>query len=164
MQRCNRILIGLCKLRSKIPRELRVCLVEALVFLLIRYCACVWGGACATQKSRIQKIINFAARIVSNLKRRDHISSTLSELGWQSVDDLIMASDISLIDRILTGEEAPEAIKNMIVFRSQVSSRETRSSAAGALQLPQAQTELARRSFYCRAMRSWNGRHMVPRD
>ena len=139
VQRCNRILIGLCKLRSKIPRELRVFLVETLVFPLIRYCACVWGGACATQRTRLQKVINFAARIVSNLKRRDHVSAALSELGWQSVDDIITACDIALIDRLLAREEAPEAIKNMLVFRSHVSARETRSSAAGSLQLPQVQ-------------------------
>ena len=161
VQRCNRILIGLYKLRSKIPRELRVILVEVLVFPLIRYCACVWGGACATQKERLQKVINFAARIVFNLKRRDHVSAARSELGWQSVDDLIAACDITLIGRLLSREEAPEAIRNMIVYRSDVSSRETRASAAGVMELPQVQTELARRSFYCRAMRSWNGRDTV---
>ena len=136
VQRCNRILIGLCKLRSKIPRELRVFLVETLVFPLIRYCACVWGGLCATQKTRLQKVNNFSARMVSNLKRRDHVSAALSELGWQSFDDIIAACDIALIDRLLVREEAPEAIKNTLVFRSHVSARETRSTAAGSLQLP----------------------------
>ena len=36
----------------------------------------------------------------------------------------------------------------MLVLRSHVSARETRSYAAGFLQLPQVRTELARRSFY----------------
>ena len=47
VQRCYQVLVGICKLRNRLPRELRVFLIEALVFPLIRYCACVWGGACS---------------------------------------------------------------------------------------------------------------------
>ena len=46
VQRCNHVLVGLCKLHNRLPRELRKFMVDTLVF---RYFACVWGGGCATQ-------------------------------------------------------------------------------------------------------------------
>ena len=156
VQRCYAVLVGMCKLRNRLPRELRVFLIETLVFPLIRYCACVWGGTCSNQKRRLQKVIHFAARIVSNLKRDDHITPTLNELGWASIDDIIADSDISLINRLLASDYAPPAISDLLCFRSDVTCCDLRSSTAPLLQLPQVRTELKRRSFSYRALKKWN--------
>ena len=156
VQRCNNVLVGLCRLRNKIPRELRAFLIESLVFPLLRYCACVWGGGCATQRARLQKILNFAARIVSGLRRFDHVSATITELQWPSIEEMIADADVTLVSRLMTREEAPAALKALIVHRSQVTSRSSRSSSAPLLQLPRVKTELARRSFHYRALKQWN--------
>ena len=131
-------------------------LIEALVFPHIRYSACVWGGACSIQKWRLQKVVHFAARIISNLKKSDHVSATLAELGWPSIDNMIVDSDITLINRLLAREYAPPALIDLLSFRSDVTNRSTRSSTAPLLQLPQVRTELKRRSFSYRALKNWN--------
>ena len=131
-------------------------MIEALVFPLIRYCACVWGGPCSIQKWRLQKVVHFAGRIVVNLKKSDHISKTLTELGWPSIDDMIVDSDITLINRLLAREYAPPAMIDLLSFRSEVTNRSTRSSTAPLLQLPQVRTELKRRSFSYRGLTNWN--------
>ena len=59
-------------------------LVQALVFPHIRYCLTVWGNCSATLKARVQKVINFGARIVYGLGRRDHVTPALKELRWPS--------------------------------------------------------------------------------
>ena len=128
---------------------------------------CVWGAGCATQIARLQKVQNFAVRIVANLRRHDHITATLNELGWPTVERMIAAADVALINQLMTNrEDAPAALKGCarskgcIVHRSQVTSRSSRSSAAVAaplLQLPRVRTELAHRSFRFRAMNQWNG-------
>ena len=156
VQRCNHVLVELCKLRNKVPRELRAFLIETLVFPLLRYCMCVWGAGCATQIARRQKVLNFAARIVANLRRHDHVTATLSELGWPTVERMIEDAVVAIINQLMTREDAPDALKALIVHRSQVTSRSSRSSAAPLLQLPRVRTELARRSFRFRAMNQWN--------
>ena len=81
VRRCNMILIGLARLRHKLPKCTRQLLVQALVFPHIRYCLTVWGNCSASLKARVQKLINFGARIVSGLGRRDHVTPVLKELG-----------------------------------------------------------------------------------
>ena len=146
VQRCNNVLVGFCRLRNNIPRELRAFLIESLVF---PYCDTVrvWGGGgCATQRARLQKILNFAARIVSGLRRFDHVSATITELQCSSIEEMIADADVTLVSsRLMTREEAPAALKALIVHRSQVTSRSSRSSSAPLLQLPRVKTELARR-------------------
>ena len=40
-------------------------LIEALVLPHIRYCLSVWGGCGVGERRRVQKAVNFAARIVT---------------------------------------------------------------------------------------------------
>ena len=95
---------------------------------------------------------------MANLRRHDHITATLNELGWPTVQRIIAAADVALISQLMTREDAPPAaLKALIVHRSQVTSRSSRSSAAPLLQLPRVRTELARRSSRFRAMNQWNG-------
>ena len=53
--RCYCILVGLAKLRHKVPRETKKLLVEALVFHHMQYCLTAWAGCNVTQGKRIQK-------------------------------------------------------------------------------------------------------------
>lgn len=156
VKRCNHILVGMGKIRCKLPHELRAYLIETLVFPLIRYCACVWGGACAKQRGRLQKVVNFAVRIVTNLKKYDHVSEACTKLGWPSVDSMIEGCDVTLLSRLMSSEYVPPALADLIIYRYQVTDRVTRSSAAPLLQLPLVRTELHRKSFGYRALQNWN--------
>ena len=137
-------------------------LVESLVFPHIRYCIAVWGSCTATQKQRVQKAINFGVRIVNGLSRRDHVTPSLRELGWPTVDELITERDVATIRHLTTSPCAPEALCSRVVRRSDVSTRRTRASEGGRLELPRARTEFARRGFLHRAARAWNARLMDP--
>ena len=55
VRRCNVVLIGIARLRHKLPKCTRQLLVQALVFPHIRYCLTVWGNCSASLKARIQK-------------------------------------------------------------------------------------------------------------
>ena len=59
VQRCYCTLIGLARMRHRLPRDVRKLLIEALVFPHVRYCVAVWGGCTSTQQKRVQKCINF---------------------------------------------------------------------------------------------------------
>ena len=161
MQRCYCILIGLARIRHRMPRETKKLLVEALAIPHIKYCLTVWGGCTGTQQSRIQKCINFGARIVTGLGHREHITATLSQLGWLKVKEMIDEHDLHLLYRFLNIGDPPENIIGQITSRAAVSVRPTRATQDEQLELPLVHTEFARRSFPHRAIRSWNG---LPRE
>ena len=104
----------------------------------------------------MQKAINFAARVVTGIGRREHVTPALEELGWLKVDDLIADCDIAAIRRILCSPHAPELLRSKILCRSEVSARQSRATQDGQLHLPRVRTELARRSFLFRATKTWN--------
>ena len=80
--RCFGILIGLANAKHVLPREVLPRLIDSLVVSHVRYCAQVYGSAGCTAVGKFQKVFNFAARIVSNRTKFDHISDVLTELDW----------------------------------------------------------------------------------
>ena len=156
VRRCNMLLVGLARMRSRVPRETKRMLVEALVFPHIRYCISVWGSCCISQQKRIQKVVNFGARIVSGLSRREHVTPVLRELGWECVGEMVRASDLAVVGQLLTSDSAPELLRSKLVLRSDKSVRSTRATERGQLQLPRVRTEFARRGFLVRASKHWN--------
>ena len=158
VKKCNSILFSLYKIRHHLTPEARKLLIQAHVFPHILYCLSVWGGAAACQLSRVQRVVNFAARIVSGARRSDHISPILTELGWHRIDDLVIRRDCIGVHRALTDRHAPEGVRALFVRRAYVSARATRAALSGALELPNFRLTFARRTFAFRAARSWNRR------
>lgn len=156
VRRCNMILIGLARLRHKLPKCTKQLLVQALVFPHIRYCLTVWGSCSVSLKTRIQKVINFGVRIVSGLARRDHVSTALNELGWSTVDEMLLERDVAIVRHLLSDSCDAPIITAQLLHRSDVSQRQTRAVTSGQLQLPRVRTEFARRSFMYRAVAAWN--------
>ena len=157
VRRCYGLLIGLAKMRYRLPTETKRLLIEALVFPHVRYCLSVWGSCTTTQKRRVQKALNFGARIVSNIGYRDRVTPVLRELQWLRVDGMICERDVIIMRDILTADRAPETLRERVVRRSDVSAHITRASTDELLQLPRVRTEFSRRSFLSRASNAWNG-------
>ena len=135
-------------------------LVQTHVFPHILYCLSVWGGAADCHIKRVQKIINFAARLVTGIRRREHISPALEMLDWVSITDLVNRRDCRNVFRALHQSGSPPALRAMFVTRAEASQRRTRAVARGtaALHLPRVRltaTQL-QRQFFCRAAATWN--------
>ena len=86
VRKCHAILLSLYKIRHYFTPKILELLVQAHVFPHILYCISVWGGATQCHLWRIQKTINFAARLVTGVRRGEHISPVLKSLGWTNVD------------------------------------------------------------------------------
>ena len=78
-QKCNGTIVTIRKL--KLPSETTKMLIQALVFPLITYCLPVWAPRSVTVRKRIEKVINFAVRTVTGLRKFDHVSGVRSNLG-----------------------------------------------------------------------------------
>ena len=156
VRRCYCVLVGVARMRQKLPKCTRRLPGETLVFPHLRYCLTIWSGCTASQKQRIQKVINFGVRIVVGLGRRDHVAPALRELEWCKVDEMIAERDIATMHHLINAPCAAELLRERVVLRSDVSCRHTRATEDGQLQLPKVRTESARRSFVFRATRTWN--------
>ena len=57
--------------------------VQSLILSHLNYCLPVWGSTSNTQLSRVQKLLNFAARIaVGGARKYDHVSPIFEKLKW----------------------------------------------------------------------------------
>ena len=114
----------------------------------------VYGTCSDTQLHRIQKILNFCARVVSGRKKRDHISDVTQRLGWMSAKQLVSYHSVCSVQSMLfTGQ--PEALRSTIGPPANTRhSHETRN--AGQLTLPHIRTEAGRRRLCYHGVMSFN--------
>ena len=155
VRRCFFVLVGLSKIRHRLPFETKKLLIVALVFPHLHYCLTVWGSCCVTLRQRVQKAINFGARIVTGLSRREHVTPALESLGWRRLDGMLEERDAAMLHRLMS-PGAPPALANLVRSRSEVSVRATRVVCAGQLELPRVRTERGKRTFPYRAVSVWN--------
>ena len=63
-------------------------LINALVFSQIRYCISVYGNGKKGNFCRLQKIINYAAKLLFGRRKYDHVSDLLERLGWLGAEGM----------------------------------------------------------------------------
>ena len=158
IRKANAILVSLYKIRSHLSPEVLSILVQSHVFPLLYYCSSVWGGVHDCRLDRLQKVIHFAARLITGLRRYDHVSSALDELGWPNIRDVIARRDVVNVRRALYDSSAPDSLRDMFRLRSAVSERLTRATSAGAavIELPCFKLDVTRRLFPYRGAVLWN--------
>ena len=154
-RKCTGILMALNQARHVIPRSALKDITEALALSTIRYCMSVYGSCGETQLHRVQKLINFSARVVTGKRRYDHISGSIAQLGWLTAKQLVVYHTVSVIERaIMSGR--PECLLQTIGQRaSQRHDHDTR--RADSLTLPPIRTESGRRRLCYRGVSLING-------
>jgi len=100
-QKCCGILTGISHLRQYLPSGTIPILVSALVLSHIRYCLTVYGNGSAKNLAVIDKILNFAARVISGKRKFDHISAVRESLGW-------LIPSAMVLHQSLSSEHAPQ--------------------------------------------------------
>ena len=95
----------------------------------------------------IQKIFNFAARLLSNRRKYDHISDVLSNLKWLNSHQFIAYFDLCMLHQIIA-TDCPSSLSSRYRFNYQILSRKTRQSSHLYLEHPK--NNHGTRSFtYC---------------
>ena len=164
VKKCNKILFSLYRFRHYFTPDALKILVQAYVFPHIVYCLCVWGGAAKGQMYKIQKLINFSARIVTGFKKNQHITPALNSLDWPRIDALVARRDVTKVWRLLRTEGMPSNVRELLVPRSAVSVRETRSTDSGDLHLQRCRLSSTQKAFSYRASAAWNELPQSVRD
>ena len=126
-------------------------LVSALVISQVRHCLPVYGGTSKQNLSRIQKIINFAAKVIFGRRKYDHASDLLDRLGWLTAEQLASYHSLSLLHKVRCSGE-PEALAADLSTVAEARGRDlsvvTRQDRL--LHVPRCRTEMGRRRFQCR--------------
>ena len=63
--------------------------INALVFSKLYHCSPVWSNTSKKNISKLQKVQNFACRIITGKRKFDHITPVLRELRWLPVTSFL---------------------------------------------------------------------------
>ena len=105
--------------------------------------------------SRIQAVQNFAARIVSNSRKYDHISPILKGLKWQPVRQQLYYRHEIMAFKCMSGC-AEASLFSKYIQRATITRRTTRNSHM--LNIPLFKTATGQRTFHFRTVKLWNSR------
>jgi hypothetical protein len=150
---CMSALGQINRVKHVFKKDLLVTIINTLVFSKLYYCSSVWSGTTDTNIKKLQKVQNFAARIISDTRKYDHITPVLKSLKWTPVKINLYFRDAVMAFKCMTGM-APGNLRNKFSTRGSVSGRTTRNSQQ--LNIPLCKTKTGQRSFYYRSVSIWN--------
>ena len=135
-------------------------IAEALVLSIVRYCVSVYGACTETQLHRVHKIVNFCARVVAGKRRRDHVSGTVTQLGWLTAKQLVAYHTVCAVERTIVSGQ-PESLLQTIGSRTrQRHNHDTR--RADLFTLPSIRVEAGRRRVCYRGVSLMNDMNVEP--
>ncbi|KAF0298386.1 hypothetical protein FJT64_004253 [Amphibalanus amphitrite] len=114
----------------------------------VRYCISVYGNGTKKNMVRVQKILNFAAKVIFGRGKFDHVADLRERLGWLEAQQLADHSTLCLAHRVLRRGE-PHSLAAVLHRNEEVRQRATRQD--GLLSVPRSRTEAGKRRFCARA-------------
>jgi hypothetical protein len=131
--------------------------VSALIISRLDYCNAALSGLSAAALQPLQRVMNAAARIVLNLRPRDHITTALRELHWLPVQQRNLFKTCLLVHLSLTGR-APSYLSDLLTTVSNLPNRRAalRSADRGDLYVPTTRLKLGERAFFVAGPLAWN--------
>ena len=151
--KCFGILIGILHAKHLLPASVLPRIIDALVLSHIRYCVQVFGGSGKNVLHELQKVVNFAARVIAGRRKHDHVSDVIKELGWLNVPKLVVYFDLCMMHKILLSN-MPIGLREQLSFNHESIARRTRQSEHLSLVRPR--NNHGKRSFIYRASKLYN--------
>ena len=153
-QTCFLHLRRLRSVRRQLGRDVSARLVSALVLPRLDYCNAVLAGLPAATLAPLQRVLNAAARLVLDLKPRDHAIPALRELHW-----LPMHRITHPVQAMSTRPQDIHQSVTRLHFRLAHTGRRhtnTLVSSSNNLFLPRTERRFGDRAFSVAAPRAWN--------
>ena len=151
--RCFGLLVGLSHAKHVLPVRLLPRLIDSIVLSQLRYCVQVYGSGNSENLGLIQKVLNFAARIISNRRKYDHISDVYLDLGWLNARQFVEYFDLCMLHSIMSTAQ-PDLLASEFKFNRDVCERSTRQS--NQLNISRPFTNHGKRTFVYRASALFN--------
>jgi hypothetical protein len=87
---CNYSLCQISRVRHLFNKEHIEAILNSLVFSKLYFSSTLWSNTTKRNVGKLQQVQNFAARIVDNKKKFEHITPTLKALKWLPVSDKLV--------------------------------------------------------------------------
>ena len=140
---CNSTLCQINRAKHAFSKSLLITVINCLVFSKLYYCSSLWSSTSCINKGRLQGVQNFAARVVSNSRKFDHIP-VKSHLYYR---DALLAFKCM-------NNCAPDYLSSQFRTRREVSCRETRNNHK--LDVPLFKTAAGQKTFLYKTTTLWN--------
>ena len=143
-------------IRSSLTRESAESLVHAFISSRLDYGNAVLSGIGSGLVKRLQLIQNAAARLVSIIRKFDHITPVLKEMHWLPVIQRIKYKIAMLVFKCLTSRAPGYLTTDCVTVASTAGRRHLRSADSLMLVVPRSRTEVGRRRFAVVGPTVWN--------
>ena len=70
-------------------------MINSIVFSKLFYCSAVWAGTYKQNIHNLKLMQNFAARILTDTGKSDHITPALKALGWLTIKEQLWLRDVT---------------------------------------------------------------------
>jgi aerobic-type carbon monoxide dehydrogenase small subunit (CoxS/CutS family) len=90
---------NISRLKKYLDKDSLETIIHAFISSKLDYCNSLLCGISAAQLSRLQRIQNVAARILTGTPKSDHITPVLSSLHWLPIDQRIKFKIITLVHK-----------------------------------------------------------------
>ena len=141
-------------IRKYLTLDSTAMLIHSLISSRLDYCNSLLTGLPAKEYSRLQKVQNTAARILTLTRKHDHITPVLMDLHWLPITLRVQFKILLLTFRIIHGL-APCYLNDLITFYCP--QRSLRSSSQQLLTQPKHNLKTyGQRSFSAVAPKYWN--------
>ena len=142
------------RVRKRLTTDATKKVVQSLVISRLDYCNALLCGVSDQSLSRLQRVQNNAARLITKTSRRDHITPILVQLHWLPIRVRIDFKILLLVYKTLHGK-APKYICDLL--NDYQPRRQLRSMANDLLEEPKANlVSSGDRAFSVYAPRLWN--------
>jgi hypothetical protein len=71
-------------------------IINALVFSKMYYCSSVWSNTSKKNISKLQSVQNFAARVITGIRKYDHVTPILQQLALLPVECMLKLRDADM--------------------------------------------------------------------
>jgi hypothetical protein len=142
------------RIRCLLDDNTAASLVHAFVSSKIDYCNSLLYGLPKKHHDKLQRVLNCAARVVSRLRKFDHITPVLASLHWLPIPQRLEFKIILLTFKALHGL-APEYLRELLVWHK--APRSLRSNDLALLEVPRTRLKFyGDRAFVKAAPVLWN--------
>ena len=144
---------ALKKLRSSLDQETAKTVACAIVSARLDYCNSVLYGTTVKNLSKLQRVQNSLARVVTGCRRSDHITPVLKDLHWLPIRERIHYKISCMTYKVKHSGEPSYLAEQLLQY---IPSRNLRSSNQNKLVIPFIRTKTASRAFSVAAPVLWN--------
>ena len=89
------------RIKHLLDRKTLLLVMNSFVFSKLLYCSTVWSNTSNSNIAKLQKVQNFAGRIILGLRKYDHISDGLRSLNWLPIKERLILNDATMMHKCI---------------------------------------------------------------